>query len=303
MVFHYRVCKTWYEWTRYQQFWRRIKLTCPNIGAINWFRLLEILPSSVTHIRLIAEANPRQFVSFSNDFKERCPNLKTLILHRFEFTQTYMHFHSCLPKSLQMLIVTYCEFPFKGMDMSENTPSEIEVLDLSHSRIQNPNFQIYYHFYTKYMPNLKKIHLAGCGLSNSYLKYDNIKNLSLCNLEQNDIGLSKFITERMYGIHLTKLYVCWTRTEDDDLTFIKIIINKPRYQAPFPCLEVICLRGCNVTSYGINSLIKAVPTLQSVVVGNEKLSLAKLYDYAMCNLKIVKVLNGFRYCNHNEKAD
>lgn len=251
---------------------------------------------------MIAEANPKQFVSFSNDFQERCPNLKTLILHRFEFTQTYMHFQSCLPKSVRILIINYCKFPFKGMDMSENTPSEIEVLDLSHSRIKNPNLQIYYHFYTKYMPNLKKINLAGCGLSNSYLEY-NIKNLNVCNLEQNHIGLSKFITSRMYGIHLTKLYVCWTRTENYDFIDIKITSNKPRHQAQFPCLEVICLRGCNVTSHGIHSLIQMSPALQSVVVGNIKLNAAQLYDYSECNREIVKVLNGFRYCNHNEKAE
>lgn len=109
----------------------------------------------------------------------------------------------------------------------------------------------------------------------------------------------------MTGIHLTELYVCWTHVNDNDLYFNEsknnTHCNKPELQPTFGSLDQICLRGCNVTSNGINSLIQSCPVLRRVSVGNEELHPAD--DYSSCNTEIVKVLSGFRYCNHNEKAD
>lgn len=56
------------------------------------------------------------------------------------------------------------------------------------------------------------------------------------------------------------------------------MISKLRYKVPFPCLEVICLCGCNVTHKGINSFIHVSPTLQNIVVGNKKLNPANDYS-------------------------
>lgn len=194
------------------------------------------------------------------------------------------------------------------MDLHDNiSASEIEVLDLSHSRgirFIHPTFN---NFSFVYMPNLKKLHLAGCALSEpncSFFVHDVIKNLHLFNLEQNDIGFNTFLTILKYGIHLTELYVCWTLVKDDDLIFDEMqkgLINKYNLLPALKSLEKICLRGCNVTSNGIGSFIQFCPALRRVSVGNEELNSAT--DYSACNTEIVKVLNGFRYCNHNETAD
>lgn len=301
--FYCRISKIWYRITRYPVFWRRIfaKVFQPDSAL----KLINILQSHVTYINLSFEDVPKDsYVNvkeFSMLLREKCPHLESLIINKIKFCVNIaaqkLEFWMQLHENLKVLslrntdfTLIFPEFEENELLNDENIFSKIEVLDFTGSNIHIWSPTTFLHLTSLKVLRLCRVLLHPC-FFDPVLPYI-MQQLQILDLESTIAGSDTFDTIRRYGVHLTELYMCETLIEDEALVFVDTCL---------PRLKKICLRGNDVTSVGIMSLIKWCPSLDHVYVGREEVDPRN--DYSDCNSEKVHVINGYRFCNHFKEVE
>lgn len=263
-------------------------------------KFVQMLPSCVTHLRLdftYSEDWALNLRDLSVILQERCPRLEVLIFHRARFitiniSRATLYVCEQLMANIRVLVFHHTALNDVTMlDISDAILSKIQVLDISRSAqmLLNDSF-------VSRVPNLKKMLLAGSGISDyTFETHPSIvSRLEVLDLEGTITGYFAFKSVRNYGFHLVELYMCFTLVQDDDLVFEKPADALPR-------LKKVCLRASNVTYKGIISLLKSCKSLQHVCVGQPVTDPEN--DYSKCNSEKVEIIDGFLYCDHYAKIN
>lgn len=239
---------------------------------------------------------------FSAELRKRCPELEALIFRRAtlmipKYYSGISYLFRLLPVNIRVLVLHF-NFVYESFCVFDNSDhmfdiSKIEILDLSETNwseifINEGMFM--------QLKRLRQLRLVGCRAKENSLK--NIQffmtQLEVLDLEDTKTGSVLFQVIRNYGFNLTKLYVCNTFLEDNDIIFNDDLTF-------FPRLQVICLRSCYVTYNAIGELIKSCPNLQRVYVGS--VSSDPVYDYTLCNSEKVHIIKSDSFCYHFQKVD
>lgn len=286
------VCRKWKTLVKSPVLWKQV-----NVKILQHFGLyfnaavkfVELLPPLTRGIRLDLSCcqslyKELNFENFSISLRKKCPNLKNLILYRAELSvslPSVVYLCSKILQNVRVLVLHECEFT-SNSTKEKYVTSKIEVLDVSAC------FSVHFdQSMLLKMPNLKKLRLANTNISDSWFK-NNIsfpKHLEILDVGHTCVGPMALHAIRVHCLHLTKLYMCNTYVDDNDLKFN----NSPNV---FPNLKLICLGNSpTMTSKGINSLIKLCPSLQHVYVWNSKENLGGI----LCKSKIVVVHSCYHY--------
>lgn len=311
MIFlHYcRVCKTWYEITRHPVFWKRVVTdisrnhhSSVSAAALN---LAEILPPCISYLELNFDdtRDRRHFElrKLSSLLRARCPNLEAIVLRHVNLVYhrpATMDLSNQLPENIRVFVLHNKRRMEKlALYFSDSDISKMEVLDL-----RRCNEMFIRPFFRSPLPRLKKLRLANSAMRDGELAsilFPVMKQIEVLDLEDTIAASITFDTIRMYGFHLTELYLCNTL-----LCNSGVLISDEKENA-LQQLKVICLRNCAVVRKNIESLIKHCRSLERIYVGGlwGYFDFEENYSRFMSKSKIVQLDFDTKYCNHGDKIN
>ncbi|XP_054720509.1 F-box/LRR-repeat protein 12-like [Uloborus diversus] len=297
-----RVCLRWYQLTRCQILWKHVDTHDMQLTSHQIQKFVPILPSGVIYLR-ICSLSTQQRIPFitphtANEIRERCPQLKTLIIES-AFIAKHVNFTDITVEDLpQKLVVLSLRKSFFHTDqffcsVSHPTIPKIKVLDCSSCWCVSDND---IPFFSR-LGDLQEIYLAGCPISDVgvVMLLKAIENLKVLDLEATAVGEQTVMSLSQNCQSLEKLFLANTGVTDDHLLSLQ--------STSLPMLQIICLRRTSVTSTGLHMLLSSVRNLKYLSVSrsdSEADNDFELNDIMPSKRKLIVIENEVdeEYCDH-----